>query len=173
MRMNRIKQKLLSAISRDARISNKRMNILAIFLIFAILILLLGIMRQTLGMFSRSFVITDSAMAAKFDITITAPKEFWLEQGEGDLEYYFLSDTDIQAFVFEVTNNSEAELFCKPHITTSDITYRIYVEDEAVTGFRVAAKETVNFWLIIAPAGLDANIKNAEFFIDIRQMDGM
>ena len=41
-----------------------------------------------------------------------------------------------------------------------------------VTEFTVAANETVNFWLIIAPHGLDIDIRNAEFFVDIQQLEG-
>ena len=170
MRINGMAQRILLVISRKIKTGYEKKKLIAAFLIFVILFLLLGITRQTLGIFSRSFVLTDSAMAAKFDVMITAPKEFWPQQGDSNFEYRFLSEMDFRGFVFQVTNNGEAEVLCKPHIN-SDVTYRVYVEEEARDEFIVAAKETVSFWLIIAPDGLDANIRNAELLIDIQQME--
>ena len=171
MKMRGIKQRSLFKMPRKTKICTEKRKPLTAFLTFVILILSLGMTQQTFGMFSRSFIVTDSAVAAEFDVIITAPKEFWSEHGESDFEYHFRSDIDIQGFVFQVTNNGEAEILCKPYIN-SDITYRIYVEEEACTEFIVAANETVSFWLVIAPDGLDTNVRNAELFIDIRQMEG-
>jgi len=171
MEIRGITRRILLEMSRKAKISTEKEKLLTALIIFVILILSLGITRQTFGMFSLSFVLTDSAMTAEFDVIVTAPKEFWSEQGESDFEYHFLSDVDIQGFAFQVTNNGAAEIRCKPYIN-NDITYRIYVEEEACTEFIVAANETVSFWLVIAPNGLDTNTRNAEFFVDIWQMEG-
>ena len=171
MKMRRMNQKILSKMLHNAEISTEKKKLIVAFLVFVILVLSLGITRQTLGIFSRSFVVADSAMAAKFDVIITTPTEFESEQGESNFEYHFLSDIDIQGFVFQVTNNGGADILCKPYIN-SDITYRIYVEGEAVTGFHVAANETVSFWLLIAPDGLDTNVRHAKLLIDIQQMEG-
>ena len=171
MKMRGIMPRILLESPRNIKISTEKKKLLSAFLIFVILILSLGITRQTFGMFSRSFVMMDSASAAKFDVKIMAPEEFWPGQDKSDFEYRFLSNMDIQRFAFQVTNNGEAEILCRPYIN-SDITYRIYVEEDARAEFIVAANETVSFWLVIAPDGLDTNVRNAELFVDIRQMEG-
>ena len=171
MKMRWITQRILLEMPRKIRISTEKKKLLAAFLIFVILILSLGMTQRTLGRFSKSFMTADSATAAEFDVIITAPKEFWPQQGEGNFEYHFLSDIDFQGFAFQVTNNGEAEILCTPYINNG-ITHRIYLEEEVVTNFIVAANEAVSFWLIIAPDGLDINIRNAEFFVDIQQIEG-
>ena len=171
MKMIGIAQRILLVMSRKIKISTEKKKLLAAFLIFVILILSLGMTQGTLGRFSRSFISTDSATAAEFDVIITAPKEFLPQQDESDFEYRFLSDIDFQVFSFQVANNGEAEILCTPYIA-GDITHRIYVEDEVVTNFVVAANETVSFWLVIAPDGLDTSIRNAAFFVDIQQIEG-
>jgi len=171
MKLIGIMPRILSKIPRKIKVSTKKMQMLATFLIFVIFILSLGVTQQTLGMFSRSFAATDSAMAAEFDVTITAPKEFGSEQGESNFEYHFLSGTDIQGVVFQVTNNGGDEILCRPYIN-SNITYRVYIDGDEVTEFLVPANETVSFWLLIAPDGLDTNMRNAKLFVDIQQVKG-
>ena len=177
MRMNGIMQKILLEMFQKTKISIIRFikidkkKPLAAFLIFVILILSLGMTQGTLGRFSKSFVSTDSANAANFDVIITPPKEFWTEQSNSVFEYHFLSDTDIQRLIFQITNNGETSILCKPYIN-GNITYRVYVEGEVCTEFHVKANETIDFWLVITPDGLDTTIKNANLFIDIQQMEG-
>ena len=118
MRINEMTQRILWEISRKIKTGAEKKKLVAAFLIFVIPILLLGITQQTLGIFSRSFVLMDSAMAAKFNVIITAPEEFWPEQGDSNFEYRFLSEMDFRGFVFQVTNNGEAEILCKPHINS-------------------------------------------------------
>ena len=146
-------------------------KLLIVFSILVILVLLLGITQGSLGKFSRSFMMDDSAVAAKFDVVITAPEQFFVEQGEGVYEYGFLSDMDFQELSFQVTNNGETEILCKPHINNG-ITYHVYVAEEMCIDFIVPAKETVSFLLVIAPDGLDTNIKDAQLFIDVKQVEG-
>ena len=110
-------------------------------------------------------------MAAKFDVVITAPEKFRTENGKQSLEYHFLSDIDIQIFLFQVYNNSETDIICNPHISNG-VMYRVYVNEIEETEFIVRARETVSFRLAIAPNGLDTSIRNAEFFVDVRQMEG-
>ena len=171
MKMNRIKQEIIPEMPWKTKISMQESKLLTVLMILVIFILSLGITQQTLGTFMRSFVVTDSASAAGFDVIITAPEEFWPGQGESDFEYHFLSDIDIQGFVFQITNNGKVDIFCKPYID-SNITYRIYVDGEVVTGFAVAANETVGFGLIISPDGLDTNVTSAKLFVDIQQTEG-
>ena len=171
MEIRGITRRILLEMSRKAKISTEKEKLLTALIIFVILILSLGITRQTFGMFSLSFVLTDSAMTAEFDVIVTAPKEFWSEQGESDFEYHFLSDIDFQGFAFQVTNNGEAKILCTPYVN-NDIIHRIYLEEEVVINFIVAANETVSFWLIIVPEGLDTDIRNAGFLVDIQQIEG-
>ena len=171
MRVNSIRQMIPLTMSRKAKQYTKEIKSLATFLVFVILIFSLGITQETVGRFSRAFVPTDSATAANFDVIITPPKEFWAEQGTSIFEYHFLSGTDVQELVFQVTNNGETDILCEPYIN-SNITYHVYVEGEVCTEFHVEANETISFRLIIAPAGLDTQIRNVELFVDIRQIEG-
>ena len=165
MKMNN--QKILQ----KAKMSTQNKKLLAAFLVTVILLLSVGLTQKTLGKFARSFMRSDVAKAAKFDVEITGTEAFWWEQGERVFEYHFLSGTDIQGLSFQITNNGETDMRCKPYITNG-ITYRVYVAEEVCADFVVAAKETVSFWLALAPNGLDTNIRDAEFFIDIQQMEG-
>ena len=167
MKQNKISQKTLQ----NLKMNTQNKKILAVFLVTVILVLSLGMTQETLGKFSWSFLRSDVAKTAKFDVEITGGEAFWWEQGERVFEYHFLSDTDIQELTFQITNNGETDIRCKPSITNG-VTYRIYVAEEVCTDFVVAPKETVNFWLVIAPDGLDANIRAAKFFIDIQQIEG-
>ena len=171
MTMKGMKQKILLAMTRKIELHTEKKNLLSVFLLLAILMLSLGMIQGTMGKFSQSATLTDSATAAGFDVIITPPKEFWPEEGGSSYEYHFLSDVDIQGLVFEVTNNGETSVLCRPYID-GDITYRVYVGEEVVTDFSVAASETVTFWLVIAPDGLDTNVINTKFFVDIQQMEG-
>ena len=171
MRTSGITRRVLLKMPRETKAGVKKNKLLASLLILIIFMLSLGITQETLGIFSRSFVAIDSAMAAKFNVIITPPEEFWQSQDENNFEYRFLSDIDFQGLVFKVTNNGEHDILCAPYIN-GDITYRIYVGEEAVTAFPVAAKETVSFWLIIAPTGLDTNMRNVKLFADIQQTEG-
>jgi len=172
MKMSGIKQMILQEIPQKTKIGMRKKCLYVVFLFFLAFISSLGITQRTLGIFSQSFVVNDSASAALFDIVITAPKEFLSEQGESDFEYHFLSDIDIQGFAFQVTNKGETAILCVPYIN-GDIVYRIYVGEEGCTEFCVEANESVSFWLVIAPDGLDSNIiSNAKFFVDIQQNEG-
>ena len=149
----------------------QKYKLLLVLAILLVLVFLLGIAQGTLGKFSQSFGMADSAVAAKFDVTITAPDEFSIEQGESVYEYRFLSDIDIQRLTFQVTNNGETAVLCKPHINNG-INYRVYSADELHIDFIVPAKETVDFLLAITPDGLDTVIRDATLFIDIKQVEG-
>ena len=170
MKTNRIYQKILSLILWKTKISIRNKKFIIVSLVLVLLLLSLGMTQRTLGGFLRSSILTESANAGEFNVTVTAPKEFWLEQGVSVFEYHFLSATDIQALVFHVTNNGVSDILCTPYIN-SDITYRIYVEKEICTEFIVAATETVEFALLLAPVGLDIIIEEAELFIDIQQLE--
>ena len=130
-----------------------------------------GMIQLTIGKFVHFSTLTDSAIVAEFDIIITAPEEFSLEQSEDIFEYHFLSDTDILGLDFWVINNGEVDILCRPYIN-NDVIYSIYVAENKCTEFIVAANEIVNFWLVIASDGLDTNVKDAELFIDIQQIEG-
>ena len=171
MKRNTIKWRNLSRAFRKIKLGKQKYELLLCLLILVFLLLLFGLIQGTLGKFSRSFLLMDSAAAAKFDVVITSPKEFWPEQGKSVFEYYFLSATDVQGLAFQVTNNGETDILCKPYIN-GDITYRIYIAEEVHSEFVVVAKETVTFWLMIAPDGLDESIRNIEFLVDIKQIEG-
>ena len=172
MKRNRIKRQIFYMMTLKSKLILKHRNFLFTFMIFFLLFLSLLTFQGTIGKFLQAFTVNDSAVAAKFDIVITAPDEFGTEQDENLFEYHFLSDIDIRGFNFQVENKGEADVLCQPHIS-NDIVYRIYVSEEECTKFAVDAKETVNFWLFISPDGLDTNIKDADFFVDIQQIEGV
>ena len=154
------------------KISAQKQKIIFAFIISIITVFSLGTLQVTMGRLTRSSVLTNSAVVAEFDVVITDPEEFSIERGETIFEYYFLSDIDIKGLSFRVSNNGEANVRCMPYID-DNIAYRIYVEGEECAEFVVAANESVDFWLIIAPIGLNASIKSAELFIDIQQAEGV
>ena len=161
----------LSMVLRKMKINPKDKKILSVFLVLLILALSLGTIQGTLGRFSRSFMLSDSAQVSKFDIMITAPEEFIWEHGENVFEYRFLSNMDIRVLSFQIYNNGETDIICTPHIS-GGIKYRVYILGTEVTEFIVQTKETVSFELLIGPEGLDTNVRDAELFMDIRQMEG-
>ena len=141
------------------------------FLVFALCFLSVVMIHGSLGRLSKSFTLTDSALAVEFNVGIIPPEAFWLEQGEHIFEYHFLSEADLKGLVFKITNNGKTDVLCKPYIN-GDLTYRIYVAEQIQTEFVVKANETVDFWLIISPDGLDTHIIDAKLFIDIQQWEG-
>ena len=148
-----------------------KVKIIATTLLLILFILLMGTIQETLGKYTRSFVFTDSALVAKFDVSITTPEEFWPNQGEYILEYHFLSAIDIRSFTFQIHNNGEAEIICIPYIN-DNILYRVFISGVESPEFFVKPKETVEFQLLMAPDGLDENIREAELIVDIRQVEG-
>ena len=155
----------------DKAPKRKKKSIFSIVCMVAVLVLSFGMLQGTMGKYMRSRMLTDAAAAADFDVTITPPKEFWTVQNDHIYEYHFLSPVDLQGLAFQVSNNGETPIRCRPHIN-SNITYRIYVAGEERVDFHVAANETVAFWLVIAPDGLDTTIQNATLYVDIQQMEG-
>ena len=171
MKESRINKISPSTVIRAGERDFQNRKILLVLLVFVLSVLSIGISQGTLGRFSRSFIRTDSALTGAFDVTITPAKEFWVEQGEQVFEYYFLSEADIKGFAFQVANQGETDIRCKPYIN-GGLTYRVYVAEEVQTEFVVGASETVEFWLVIAPDGLDAAIRNVELLVDIQQLEG-
>ena len=147
----------------------KQKSIIA-FLTLFLLVLSLGLTRETLGKFSQSFTAKDSALAAKFDVTITAPEDFTSDQGKNILEHYFLSDTETKSLTFQVYNGGESDVICTPHIS-NDVNYQVLVSGEEQSKFIVKRKKAVKFQMLIAADGLDVEIKNADLFVDVRQVD--
>jgi hypothetical protein len=170
MKIRRTKQKGLTIVQKF-KILRQKKTPFATFLLFLLFVLSLGTTQKTLGLFAQFSILTDSAIAAEFNVVITVPEEFQFEQDEYILEYYFLSDADIRGFRFWVTNNGEVDVLCRPYIN-NNIIYRVFVAEDACIEFVVKAKESVDFWLAIAPNGLDTNIKDAELFVDIQQVEG-
>lgn len=161
-------QRIISGHEDDEQ---KKHKIISLFLLLLFLVVSLKTAQETLGRYLTTLVADDSAEVAKFDVIITPPEELVSAQDKDSLEYYFISNKDINGSIFQVYNNGEVDVLCVPYLS-NDITYRIYVSEVQCTEFVVKAKETVDFWLLIAPYGLDTNIKESELFIDIRQIEG-
>ena len=168
---NRMNRQLLSGKSRNNRKNTRNEKILSACLILVILFLSLGTIQSTLGRFLRSNILTDSAKAVKFDVDIVTTEAFLAENGDTIFEYRFLSETDIQGVAFGVTNNGETDVVCEPYIS-GNITHRIYVEEGICSEFIVSPGETIDFWLIFTPDGLDTNTVDTAITIDIQQVEG-
>ena len=167
---SKMKKSLLMTF-RKIKTNPQRQKFLAAALILIILVLSLGIMQGTLGRFSRASLMRDSALAAKFDVIITAPEEFRTEEGEKLFSYHFISITDVKLLNFQIYNNGEADVICTPYVS-GGIMHRVFVSEIESPEFIVKVKETISFQLLIGPTGLDTNIKDVELFVDIRQMEG-
>jgi hypothetical protein len=166
-----MKTSILLMTPTKTKLHPQTQKVLAAFLIAVLFLFSLRTIQGTLGKFLHSLALKDSASVAKFDVTVTAPDEFLSEHGKNVFEYHFLSGTDIQGLNFQVHNSGETDILCTPKLS-NDVTYRIYVSESECSEFIVRAKESADFWLIIAPNGLDANIKDAELLVDIRQVEG-
>jgi len=140
----------------------------------AILILSLALIQGSLGRFTRSILLSDSAVVSKFDVIITPPDELMLNQGENAFEYDFNSIADAKLFDFHIFNNGEADVICTPGIT-NNIHYKVLIAGEETEEFIVKVKEGVRFQLLIEPHGLSgssASRTDAVLFIDIHQTEG-
>ena len=155
---------------RTLMIKPEKLKNLYTILVLVMIVLTLNLFTNAWGKLTSSFGLRDSATAAKFDVEIEAPADFWPIDGENLLEYYFLSAIDIKGLGFGVINRGETNVLCVPQVNNG-IKYRVYVDGKEQAEFTVKAKEKGNFWLVIDPAGLDKNIKEAEFFIEIRQAE--
>ena len=140
-----------------------------VLILILLLFLLVTTIPQSLGMFSRVLKTYDSALAARFDVIITAPEEFISEKGENLFECHFITETDIRNYHFTIDNNGEVDVFCTPQISDG-IEYKVYIGGESIKEIFVKAHESVNFQLLIAPSGLDTVIKDAWFFVDVEQI---
>ena len=149
----------------------KKKKSISIILILCLCGFLLSSAHETFGRYLKANIAIDSAPVAKFNVKITTSEEFVLEHSESFLEYYFISDTDVKGFIFHVQNNGESDIICIPHLS-DDISYRIYVSETECSEFFVGTKETVDFWLVIVPDGLNTDIKKTALYIDIKQVEG-
>ena len=147
-----------------------RETILAITML-ALFLLSFGAIPGTHGRFSQSFALFDSTLSAEFDVVITPPEEFIPDKDGHVFAYNFLTEIDIKGLAFRAANNGDTDVICRPYFD-DEITYRVYVAEELITEFIVEAKDVVDFWLILGPNGLDTNLLEVEFIIDIQQWEG-
>ena len=142
--------------------------------VVAILILSLVLIQDSLGRFTSSILLADSAVVSKFDVIITPPEELMFNQGESVFEYDFISNSDTKSFEFHIFNNGEADVICTPGIT-NNIHYKVLIAGEEAEEFIVKVKEGVSFQLLIEPHGLSGSVTSrtdAMLFIDIYQTEG-
>jgi len=139
--------------------------------LLVMLAVLLNVIPKTSGRFLQTLKKDDSALAAVFNVEITAPKELTEVSDEDYYQYYFLQEGEIKVFDFKVTNNGEAVVTCFPHIN-GGIMYQVFVSGKAQNEFAVLYGETVEFQLVVMSDGLTANLKEVSFFVDIEQSQG-
>ena len=162
--------KNLFVIFRRIRTISQKQRILLIFLLLVLSVFSAGMFQGTLGMFSQSSVASDTAVAAKFDVIITPPEEFVIENNEVLFNHWFLSDFEIKGLNFKVYNNGETDIICTPYIN-DDVKYRIFVSGIERKEFVVKTKESLIFLVLIASDGFSALSKDVKLFIDVRQLD--
>lgn len=168
MNPKRKNQKIRKKIFPRTKSVQNRQSIFIVFLVMGLLILSMGLMPSTLGRFVQNIPIFDSASAAKFDVTILPPNEFFTEQEDMVFYYHFLSGTEIKDLDFKIFNNGETDVICTFHINNG-ITYEIIQFDVEHPILLVKANSSVDFKLRLFPGPLNTNITDADFFIDIQQ----
>ena len=164
-----------NSVQTDKKVASKlSLSVFLIFPVVAILILSFALIQGSLGRFTRSILLSDSAVVSKFDVIITPPNELMLSQGENAFEYDFISVTDAKLFDFHIFNNGEVDVICTPGVT-NNIRYKVLIAGEEVEEFIVTVKESVSFQLRIEPqglSGLSASRTDATLFVDIHQTEG-
>ena len=153
------------------RLINNRKLTLLVLLILVILILSLGLIHGSLGRFSRSVLLSDSAVVSKFDVIITAPEELTFGQSGNVFEYDFISASEVKSFDFYIFNNGETGIICTPGVTNG-VNYKVLISGTQTWDFAIGAKEGVSIQLLIEPQGLNAGRTDAVLYIDIHQSEG-
>ena len=110
----------------------------------------------------------DSAVVAKFNVTITAPSELG-SIAEGDYyKHFFPLEGEVKTFNFSAQNNGEVAVICTLNMDNS-VSYSISVAGQAKNEFRLDIGESVDFQLTISSNGLGPQFVEAPFHIDIQQ----
>ena len=153
------------------RITPSRRKTVYLFVLLLLLTLAFYALPGTLGSYIHTFYRSDSANTAKFNVVITAPDELSELGTDNSYHYYFPADDTTKTLDFTAGNFGETTVICTPHINNG-ISYRIFVSGELQNDFVIPIGESVDFQLVILAAQLDAEIKEASFFIDIEQLGG-
>ena len=161
------KNRIYTAIARKDKENSRKRKIFSFFFTAVLLTVLLTTFHTAFGKFLSGTISDDSASVAKFDVIITPPKDFGLS--ENPFEYYFVSGNEIKSLDFVAYNNGETDVVCYPHINNG-IKYIMFVSKNEQSEFVIKTKETVNFQLFIFADGLSGKLKEAELFIDLRQV---
>ena len=142
--------------------------------ILILLLLLIAIMHtfsNSLGRFSHSVNVNDSAFAAKFNIDIITPDELSSVSSDNHYQYYFPMQGDVISFAFKISNNSEVAVICHPHINNG-IRYHVILDGVYQNEFVLNSGEAINFQLIVLSDGLNTNITQSSLLLDITQLEG-
>jgi len=152
------------------KIKTTKHRVVCFFGLLMLSVVVLRMLPETLGGFAQVLSTKDSALAASFNIELTASKE--LENPGTDYYwYYFPTGQELKALNFEVTNKGEIAVMCAPHINNG-IEYRVYIDNTVKPEFVVEAGEAVSFWIVIAADGLDLSPIDAALVIDLQQAEG-
>ena len=158
-------------IYRQTNTIPKKQKALLFFLALAFFILSISLFSETLGKFSLSFTASYTASVAKFDVIITPPEEFSVENDEYSFNHWFLSDFEVKGLTFKMYNNGETDVICTPHIL-GDVYYRVFIAGIEYTEFVIKTKESLDFQVVIGAEGLSALPKDTNLFIDLKQAKG-
>jgi len=124
---------------------------------------------DTFAKLLETIVIDDSAVAAKFDVSITIPDEL-NKALEYNYEYYFSLDEENKSFEFKINNNSEVNVICTLYVE-GYTQYEILISDEPQNEIFLGMGENADFQLIVYSDGLSTDITEISFLIDIQQAE--
>ena len=159
-------------VARKKMMINKNTTRKKVIYILALIVLLAAVVHtvpDTFGQFVQSVKMKDAAFVAKFDIAVTAPDELDSILINEKYQHYFPMTGDQVFFTFNIRNNSEVFVLCRPYINNG-IAYHIIVGDELKSEFTVGIGESVDFQLVIMSEGLSVKITEANLFVDIKQL---
>ena len=151
------------------RISLKRQAVIYAVGIFFLCLAVSITAINTFSKYVHSNTVTDSAVVAKFDITIIAPGEFDSVSGNNPYQHLFYDGDETISFNFKIINNKEVDVICAPYIS-NNIGYKVSVSGKSCESFIVKAGDTVSFKMTIMPTGLSEEATLATLIVDIEQI---
>jgi len=139
----------------------------AIRSIILLLVLVMLTLPGSLGRFSLSGRLSDSASVAEFEVRIIP---LWAVPADDDLDLRFWPGSGPRRLPFEAVNTGEVDVTITPHIPGA----LCHAEADSLTQDEIflPAGGRVVFRVVILLDGLGPQILETELFLDIRQAEG-
>jgi len=85
--------------------------------------------------------------------------------------YYFPSEAGLKTFSFNVRNQGEVSVVCRPYIS-GNVQFFVIADDREQTEFIVRPGEQTAFHVVILSAGLSTSELETSLLVDIEQIQG-